>query len=198
MIIPPKAAAAVLSALALAFFVGPAAQATDPALRTAKDGWSTEPNCQRMTHMKHTDDEVCYVATEGLWVEGRDRPYALLQYLCDTFGQEHLAIALMTDEPVGKDNLQIPVQWDRSHRVQSIGTWFQVLQVEGTRAYYYFLNEPAPFIDSLREHQTLTVTIPYRYDQGKTRFKLANAIPSIKKAMMGCHIRHSALGDIHR
>lgn len=190
MFTPPKAAPAIVGVLALAFFAGTTQAARDPALRTAKDGWSTEPNCQRM-HMDRTNT-ICYVVTRGQWVQGQDRPETLIQYLCSTTGQEYLAIVVGTNESVDRSDMQIPVQWDRNYNPDFIGTWFQLMQGGSKRLYYYFLEEPAPFIEGLREHATLTVTLPYRHARPKARFKLANAIPSIKKAMEGCHKKTKA------
>ena len=191
MFTPPKAALALLGALALALVAG-TAQANNPAYWTAKNGWSTEHSCER-------DDEVkrCWTMTRGKAVlyPGSDSGASLI-YECTTRNAEWLYFSMYSSYSPRRDVSTLKARWGRELS-DSIRTSVTKEDHRGKSLYSYDMENSEDFIKKMKEHRTLNVFLPFRDRPFEVRFKLANAVPSIQQTMKACHIHRSALGDIH-
>ena len=189
----PKAAPALLGALALVLLTG-TAQANNPAWRTSKNGWSTEHSCEREGEVKR-----CWTITRGKAVlyPGDAGAGASLIYECNTRNEEWLYISMYSDYSPRRDNPILKARWGRE-LTDNLNTSVTKKDHRGKSLYFYDMESSEDFIGNMREHRTLNVFLPYPGGQREeVRFKLANAIPSIRQTMKACHIYRSALGDIH-
>ena len=194
MFTPPKAAQALLGALALALLTS-SAQADNPAYWTSKNGWSTEHSCKR-------DGEVerCWTMSRGKAVQypGDAEAGANLVYECTTRNAEWLYISMYSTAGPRKDISTLKARWGRELS-DNLATAVTKEDHRGKPLYFYDMEGSEDFIEKMKEHRTLNVFLPFSGGRPfEIRFKLANAIPSIQQTMKACGIRRSALGDIHR
>lgn len=191
MFTPPKIAPIIAGALALA--LAGAAPADNPAARTAKKGWSTEPSCQEQNFYRR----VCWTLTRGMAVLNPSHSGATLKYSCDTQLGEWLLIAFYSAESPRKNASPLRVRWGRQSRGTvdiRVGKWRE----RGRSVYEYHIEDTGDFIEKMKEHKTLNVFLPFSPRPYEVRFRLANAIPSIRSTMKGCNLQSSTLGDVHQ
>ena len=190
MFTPPKAAPVLLGALALALLTSPA-QANNPAYRTAKNGWSTEPSCEKGDEIKR-----CWTLTRGKAVLNPSHDGATLVYECTTRNKEWLYISMYSAYSPRRGISQMRARWGRELS-DSVATSVRKKDHRGKSLYFYIMENSQDFIEKMKEHRTLNLFLPFVDRPYELRFKLANAIPSIQQTMKACQIHRSALGDIH-
>lgn len=194
MFTPRKAVPGALGALAIALVAG-TATAANPSWRTSKNGWSTEPSCVRTGMSEH--QRHCSVLTRGKSTRNPNYVAAILEYNCNTGGEELLSVVLRASEAVNTNDPALSVQWDKQPR-ETVETWVRKIGDRGKRIYYYNLAVDMEFMKKLGEHRTLTADLPFRHKRERVRFALANAYPSIESALNGCGHLVSRLGGIHQ
>lgn len=187
---PPKAAG-ILGALALVCVAGTALADENSASRTAKNGWSTEHSCKKKGEVKR-----CWTLTIGKAVLNPSHEAADIIYGCNTRNEEWLYLSFFSEYSPRKDNPTLRARWGSELR-EDIATQVEKINYRGKSLYFYYVEHTAPFVRKLSEHKSLHVFLPFGHQPEEVRFKLANAIPSIKQTMKACHIHRSALGDIH-
>ena len=195
MATPTKAAPPILAALALALAAS-AAQAGDPAYRSAKNGWSTQHGCKLVGRERR-----CRTLTRGLSVGNAYRDAVNLMYICNTIEKkEWLSFSFNADSGVDRNDPALPATWrgtDGEHR-ETIETRVGVYKPKLHKRWVYFYpRNVQTFLNRLHTYDTLEVVLPLRHERPlKVRFKLANAIPSIARTMEACNIKESKLGRL--
>ena len=162
------------------------------AYRTARyGGWSKEHSCER-----NTNGERCWTLTVGknTW----NHEVADLSYTWRADGEEWLSFSFWATIVVKTDDPVLTVRWDLGHE-EPLATWVDTGENRGKPMYWFSIADPQGFFVKAENHDRLTVTLPYRDDQGRFvrgKFSMRNMRRSIASAMQECGIHQGMLGRL--
>ena len=178
--------------LAALLAVAGTAWADQTAYFTARyGGWSKDPSCDNTANGRR-----CWVMTIGK--SNWNHEAADLSYTCRTDGEEWLSIGFWAQGVIDTKMSSLSVKWDHRHE-EALSIWVLEDEYRGKPQYWLNLSDPEGFMTRVRAHEILTVTLPYRDNNGrhvKGKFPMRNAMRSIAATMRECGITRSTLGEV--